>query len=101
MAIYHHFPSRDALLTMITDREFAKLLTHIQVHPLRGTLEERLVAVWRGMSIICLHYPAFSISSSRACAPGLASSPKTFGPTALRLWIRLRTCSLRRYRKVL
>jgi AcrR family transcriptional regulator len=55
MAIYHHFPSRDALLTMITDREFAKLLTHIQVHPLRGTLEERLVAVWRGMSIICLH----------------------------------------------
>jgi AcrR family transcriptional regulator len=26
MAIYHHFPSREALLNTITDREFAKLL---------------------------------------------------------------------------
>jgi AcrR family transcriptional regulator len=45
MAIYHHFPNRDTLLNTITDREFAKLLGHIQAHPLRGTIEARLVSV--------------------------------------------------------
>jgi AcrR family transcriptional regulator len=44
MAIYHHFPNRDTLLNTITDREFAKLLGHIQAHPLRGTIEARLVS---------------------------------------------------------
>src|SRR5215469_4828798 len=48
MAIYHHFPDRQALLTTITDREFAKLLSYIQAHPLRGSLEARLVAVMEG-----------------------------------------------------
>jgi len=48
MAIYHHFPSREALLNTITDREFAKLLSHIQAHPLSGTVEARLVAVMEG-----------------------------------------------------
>jgi AcrR family transcriptional regulator len=48
MAIYHHFPNREALLNTITDREFAKLLSHIQAHPLNGTLENRIVAVMEG-----------------------------------------------------
>jgi AcrR family transcriptional regulator len=48
MAIYHHFPNREALLNTITDREFAKLLSHMQAHPLRGTLEQRLVSVMEG-----------------------------------------------------
>ena len=34
MAIYHHFPSREALLNTITDREFAKLLSYMQAHRL-------------------------------------------------------------------
>jgi AcrR family transcriptional regulator len=48
MAIYHHFPNREALLNTITDREFAKLLSHMQAHPLRGTLEQRLISVMEG-----------------------------------------------------
>ena len=48
MAIYHHFPNREALLNTITDREFRKLLSHIESHPLEGTLENRLAAVIAG-----------------------------------------------------
>ena len=48
MAIYHHFRNRDALLNSITDREFTKLLGHIQAHPLRGGTQTRLIAVMEG-----------------------------------------------------
>jgi AcrR family transcriptional regulator len=48
MAIYHHFPDREALLNTVTDREFAKLLAHIQAHPLHGSLENRVIAVMEG-----------------------------------------------------
>lgn len=48
MAIYHHFSNREALLNSIADHEFAKLLSHILAHPLKGTLENRLVAVMEG-----------------------------------------------------
>ena len=48
MAIYHHFRNRDALLNSITDREFTKLLGHIQTHPLRGGTQARLIAVMEG-----------------------------------------------------
>ncbi len=47
MAIYHHFPSREALNT-ITDREFPKLLSYMQAHPLNGHIEDRLLAVMAG-----------------------------------------------------
>ena len=48
MAIYHHFPDREALLNTVTDREFAKLLSHMQAHPLNGSLENRVIAVMEG-----------------------------------------------------
>jgi AcrR family transcriptional regulator len=48
MAIYHHFPNREALLNTITDREFEKLLSHIQGHPIKGNLEQRLFAIMEG-----------------------------------------------------
>jgi AcrR family transcriptional regulator len=48
MAIYHHFPNRVALLNTITDREFKKLLSHMQAYPVRGNLEQRLIAVMEG-----------------------------------------------------
>jgi AcrR family transcriptional regulator len=48
MAIYHHFPNREALLNTITDREFEKLLSHMQSHKLQGNLEQRLIAVMEG-----------------------------------------------------
>ena len=32
MAIYHHFPDRQMLLTFVTDREFEKLVDHIRAN---------------------------------------------------------------------
>src|ERR1700744_6405542 len=43
MAIYHHFPNREALLNFITDREFAKFLGYIQARPMRGSMENWLL----------------------------------------------------------
>jgi len=48
MAIYHHFPGRNALLNTVTDREFAKLLAYIQNHPLRRSPQANLLAVMEG-----------------------------------------------------
>jgi len=44
----HHFPGREALLNTVTDREFAKLLAHIEARPLRGPMEAKLIAVIEG-----------------------------------------------------
>jgi AcrR family transcriptional regulator len=44
MAIYHHFPNREALLNSITDREFAKFLGYIQRRPKPRSHEQRLIS---------------------------------------------------------
>jgi AcrR family transcriptional regulator len=78
MAIYHHFPNRDALLNSITDREFAKLLSHIQAHPLNGTLENRLVAVMEGYVDYAFAQPrVFDYVFSRV-RPDARKFPKDF-----------------------
>jgi AcrR family transcriptional regulator len=43
MAIYHHFPNREALLNFVVDGEFAKFLGYIQARPMRGSMEARLI----------------------------------------------------------
>lgn len=43
MAIYHHFPDREALLNTVTEREFAKFLGYIQARPMRGSPETQLI----------------------------------------------------------
>ena len=45
MAIYHHFPDRQSLLTFITDREFAKLADRLRKLPQAGALKIRLLHV--------------------------------------------------------
>ncbi len=78
MAIYHHFPSREALLNTITDREFAKLLSHIQAHPLRGAVEDRLLAVMEGYVDYAFVQPrVFDFVFSRV-RPGARQFPKDF-----------------------
>ncbi|MGB2668569.1 MAG: TetR/AcrR family transcriptional regulator [Candidatus Acidiferrum sp.] len=78
MAIYHHFPSREALLTAITDREFAKLLSHIQAHPLRGSVEDCLLAVMEGYVDYAFVQPrVFDFVFSRV-RPGARQFPKDF-----------------------
>jgi AcrR family transcriptional regulator len=44
MAIYHHFPNREALLNTVTDREFAKFLGYIQARPMRGSPAAQLIS---------------------------------------------------------
>jgi AcrR family transcriptional regulator len=44
MAIYHHFPNREALLNFVVDREFAKFADSIQARPVRGSHESRLLS---------------------------------------------------------
>lgn len=46
MAIYHHFPNRQALLTFITDREFEKLAEQMRARQKDGTLEQQLLRVF-------------------------------------------------------
>ena len=78
MAIYHHFPDRDALLTKITDHEFSKLLSYIQSHPVRGSLEERLIAVIEGYVDYAFAQPrVFDFVFSRP-RPGARQFPKDF-----------------------
>jgi AcrR family transcriptional regulator len=43
MAIYHHFPNREALLDSITDREFAKFLGYIERRIAPGSPEEQVL----------------------------------------------------------
>jgi len=78
MAIYHHFPSREALLNTITDREFAKLLSYMQAHPLNGGVEDRLVAVMAGYVDYAFAQPrVFDFIFSRP-RPGARQFPKDF-----------------------
>jgi AcrR family transcriptional regulator len=78
MAIYHHFPNRDALLNTITEREFAKLLGHIQAHPLRGSVEARLISVMEGYADYAFAQPrVFDYVFSHA-RPGARKFPKDF-----------------------
>jgi AcrR family transcriptional regulator len=78
MAIYHHFPDRQALLTTITNREFERLLSYIQSHPLRGSLEDRLFAVMEGYIDYSFAQPRvfdFVFSNVR---PGARQFPEDF-----------------------
>lgn len=78
MAIYHHFPSREALLNTITDREFAKLLSYMQAHPLNGSAEHRLLAIMEGYVDYAFAQPrVFDFVFSRP-RPGARQFPKDF-----------------------
>jgi AcrR family transcriptional regulator len=78
MAIYHHFPSREALLNTITDREFDKLLSYMQARPLHGPLEDRLLAVMAAYVDYAFAQPRiFDFVFSRP-RPGARQYPKDF-----------------------
>jgi AcrR family transcriptional regulator len=78
MAIYHHFPSREALLNTITNREFARLLSFIQAHPLSGGVEDRLLAIMAGYVDYAFAQPrVFDFIFSRP-RPGARQFPKDF-----------------------
>ena len=78
MAIYHHFPSREALLNTITDREFAKLSGYIRAHILQGSMEVRLLTVMEGYvdyALACPRVFDYVFSNPR---PGARQYPDDF-----------------------
>jgi AcrR family transcriptional regulator len=78
MAIYHHFPNREALLNYITDGEFSRLLEYIRARPLRGDSESRLVDILEGYIDYALERPRlFDYVFSRP-RPGARQFPKDF-----------------------
>jgi AcrR family transcriptional regulator len=78
MAIYHHFPNREALLNFITEREFSRLLEYIQARPLRGNAEARLIGILGGYLDYALARPrVFDYVFSRP-RPGARRFPKDF-----------------------
>jgi AcrR family transcriptional regulator len=44
MAIYHHFPNREALLNAVAAQEFATFLSYIEARPMRGSPETQLIS---------------------------------------------------------
>lgn len=78
MAIYHHFPNREALLNYITDAEFSKLLEYVLAHPPRGDSESRLLDILEGYVDYALARPRiFDYVFSRP-RPGARRFPKDF-----------------------
>jgi AcrR family transcriptional regulator len=57
MAIYHHFPNREALLQTITDREFSKLAEHFDAIQPRASMESKLLHVMDNYLDYALAHP--------------------------------------------
>ena len=71
MAIYHHFPNREALLNSITDREFAKFLGYIQRRIVSGSHQRRLISAMEAYIDYALDRPRifdYVFSQSRPAA---------------------------------
>jgi AcrR family transcriptional regulator len=78
MAIYYHFPNREALLNTITDREFEKLIGYIQSVPQTGSAENRFINT-------ALAYADYALDRARvfeyvfsAARPGARRFPEDF-----------------------
>jgi len=57
MAIYHHFPNREALLRTVTDREFAKLADRFENALGRGPAEVKLLHILDNYLDYALEHP--------------------------------------------
>jgi AcrR family transcriptional regulator len=77
MAFYHHFLSREALNT-INDREFRKLLSYMQAHPLNGQIGDRLLVVMAGYVDHAFAQPRIFDSVFSRPRPEARQFPKDF-----------------------
>jgi AcrR family transcriptional regulator len=78
MAIYHHFPNREALLNTITDREFEKLAGYIQSVPQTGTAETRFINTALAYADYALDRPRVFEYVFSAARPGARRFPEDF-----------------------
>lgn len=78
MAIYHHFPNREALLNTITDREFEKLAGYIQAAPQTGSAETRFINTALAYADYALDRPRVFEYVFSAARPGARRFPEDF-----------------------
>jgi AcrR family transcriptional regulator len=78
MAIYHHFPTREALLDTITEREFAKFAGYIQGVPQTGSFETRFLNIGMAYVDYALDFPRVFEYVFSAPRPGARRFPEDF-----------------------
>ncbi|MGB0123107.1 MAG: TetR/AcrR family transcriptional regulator [Silvibacterium sp.] len=78
MAIYHHFPNREALLNFIPDAEFAKFLGNSQAHFMNGPVEERILAGMNPYIDYAFDHPRVFDYVFAAPRPGARRYPEDF-----------------------
>lgn len=78
MAIYHHFENREALLTSVTNREFAQLAGYIQAVPATASAEARLLNVSLAYLDYALKRPRIFEYLFSAPRPGARQFPGDF-----------------------
>jgi AcrR family transcriptional regulator len=78
MAIYHHFPNREALLNSITDAEFAKYRDYAQARATGGTAEDRIVTGMDSYMDYAFNHPRVFDYVFAAPRPGARQFPKDF-----------------------
>jgi AcrR family transcriptional regulator len=78
MAIYHHFPNREALLDTITEREFAKFTGYLTAVPPSGSLETRYLNLSMAYVEYALDHPRVFEYVFSAPRPGARRFPEDF-----------------------
>lgn len=78
MAIYHHFPNREALLNSITDAEFARYRDQARAQTGKGTVEQRIVTGMDAYLDYAFDHPRVFDYVFAAPRPGARQFPKDF-----------------------
>lgn len=78
MAIYHHYPSREALLEQVVDTEFEKLAGFFSRPPSKGTFETQMIRIMDGYIDYALAHPRIFDYVFSAPRPGARRFPDDF-----------------------
>ncbi|HZD50434.1 MAG TPA: TetR/AcrR family transcriptional regulator, partial [Silvibacterium sp.] len=78
MAIYHHFPNREALFNTIANEEFATFLSYIERRPMRGSPETQLVSAMEAYIDYAFDRPRIFDYVFAQLRPGARRYPEDF-----------------------
>lgn len=78
MAIYHHYPSREALLEQVVDTEFEKLAGFFNRPSSKGTFEAQMIRIMDGYIDYALAHPRIFDYVFSVSRPGARRFPDDF-----------------------
>jgi AcrR family transcriptional regulator len=78
MAIYHHFPNRQALLAAVAEAEFAKIVRFFDLQPVRGGAGRRLCRLTEAYLQYAFARPRLFDYIFAQARPGARRFPKDF-----------------------